>query len=37
MNSRTVSAVSLKEYNDMNGKYLMCLNTGKILHSKHWN
>ena len=37
MNSRTVPVISLEESNDMNGQYVISLNTGKILHSKHWN
>ena len=37
MNSRTVPAISLKESNDMNGQYFMFLNTGKRIHSKHWD
>ena len=37
MNSRTVPAISLKESNDMNGQYFMSLNTGKRIHSKHWD
>ena len=37
MNSRTVPIISLKESNDMNGQYLMSLNTGKRIHSKHWD
>ena len=37
MNSRTVSAIFFKEFNDMNGQYDMYLNTGKRLHSRHWD
>ena len=37
INSRTVPAISLKESKDMNGQYFMSLNTGKKIHSKHWD
>ena len=37
MISRTVSVISLKESNDMNGRYFMSLNTGKRIHSKNWD
>ena len=37
MNSRIVSVILLKESKDINGRYLMSLNTGKILHNKHWD
>ena len=37
MNSRIVPVIPLKEFNDMSGQYFMSLNTGKILHSKHWD
>ena len=36
MSSRTVSIISLRESNAIDGQYFMPLNTGKGIHYKRW-